>query len=236
MLRAGELGADADQGGGPQLPAGGDDPLHLIGLLDHHHRLAAEPTGQDRRLDVALVLVAVADQQGLGIVDQGEGDQQFRLAAGLQAEMPLAAALHQLFHHMALLVALHRKHALVAAAVAVLGDGPLKGGMEPLQPVFENVVEADQQRQGEIAPLKALHQLHQIQAATPLPPRLHHHVPAGAHGEIGLTPAVEAVEPAAVGHAPAIAGRSRRGRSRGSGRPPWPWDRREPWRSGGIPE
>ena len=48
---------------------------------------------------------------------------------------------------MALLVAFHRKYALVAAAVAVLGDCPFKGPVEPLQPVFEDVVKADQQRQ-----------------------------------------------------------------------------------------
>ena len=48
---------------------------------------------------------------------------------------------------MALLIALHRKHTLVAAGVAVLGDGPFKGAVQSFEPVFEDVVEANQQRQ-----------------------------------------------------------------------------------------
>ena len=44
---------------------------------------------------------------------------------------------------MALLVAFDRKHPLVAAAVAVLGDGPLKGGMQAFEPIFEDVIEAN---------------------------------------------------------------------------------------------
>ena len=63
-----ELGADAEQGGGTEFAAGGDDPPHLIGLLDHHHRLTAQAPGQDRRFDVALVFIAVADQQGFRVV------------------------------------------------------------------------------------------------------------------------------------------------------------------------
>ena len=198
----GELGADADERCCPQLAAGGDDPLHFIGLLDHHHRLAAEAAGQDRRFDVAAVLVAVADQQSLGVVEQGEGNQQLRLAAGLQAEVPAAAALHQLLHHMALLVALHRKHALVAAAVGVLGDGALEGSVKPLQPVFEDVVEADQQRQAEVAALQLAHQVHQIQRSASLAAGLHDHVAPLAHGEVRIAPAIDAVEGGPVGGAP----------------------------------
>ena len=45
---------------------------------------------------------------------------------------------------MALLVALHWKHPLVAPGVAVLGDRPLEGAVQAFEPVFEDVVEADQ--------------------------------------------------------------------------------------------
>jgi len=79
--------------------------------------------------------------------------------------VPAAAAFHQLLHHVALLVALHREHALVAAGIAVLRDGALEGGVQALQPVFEDVVEADQQRQAQITALQLLHQLHQIERA-----------------------------------------------------------------------
>ena len=213
----GELGANADEGGRPQLVAGGDDPLHLIGLLDHHHRLAAEAAGQDCRFDVAAVLIAVADQQGLGIVKQRQGDQQFGLAAGLQAEVPATAALHQLLHHVALLVAFHRKNALIAASVGVLSDGPLEGGMQPLQPVLKDVVEADQQGQAQVAALELPHQLHQIQRSAPLAAGLHDHVAPFAHGEVGIAPAVDAVEGGTVGGAPGAGGIGEHHRAPGCG-------------------
>jgi hypothetical protein len=98
-------------------------------LLDHHHRLAAEAPGQDCGFDVALVLVAIADQQRCWVIDQREGNQQFGFAAGFEAEVPALAAFHQLFYHVALLVAFHREHPLVLAAVAVVLHGPLKGPM-----------------------------------------------------------------------------------------------------------
>ena len=125
-----------------------DDPLHLVGLFDHDYRLAPEPAGQDRGLDVAPVLVAVADQQCLRVINQRQRDQQFRLAASLQAEMPALTAGHQLLHHVPLLVAFHREHALVAPCVAVVSNGPLERGMQALKPVLKDVVEADQQWQG----------------------------------------------------------------------------------------
>jgi glutamate synthase (NADPH/NADH) large chain len=46
-------------------------------------------------------------------------------------------------HHMALLVALHGEDSLVAPAVAVVLDGLLKGPMQALETVFEDVVEAE---------------------------------------------------------------------------------------------
>jgi hypothetical protein len=129
--------------------------------------------------------------------------------------VPAAAAAHQLLHHVALLVALHREHALVAAGVAVLGDRPLEGGVQPLKPVFQDVVEADQQRQGEVAPLQLLHQLHQIEAAAAIAAGLHGHVAAGVHPEVGLAPAVDAVKGGALGTAPVAAALVSGGRGAG---------------------
>ena len=200
---AGELGSDPDKGCGAQLLAGLDDPFDLVGLLDHDHRLAAEASGEDGRLDVALILVAVADQQRLGVIHQGEGDQQFRLAAGLQTEVPALAAGHELLDDMALLVALHGEDPLVATGVAVLSNGALKGGVQSLEPVFEDVVEADQQGEPEAATFQALDEIQEIQAAAPLPFGLHADVAAGVDREIGIPPAVDAVEGCAVGRAPA---------------------------------
>ena len=70
MTRAtgGQLGAHTDQRSGAQLAAGINNPLHLIELLNHHHRLATQLPSQDCRLHIAPVLISIADQQGLRVL------------------------------------------------------------------------------------------------------------------------------------------------------------------------
>ena len=119
--------------------------------------------------------------------------------------MPAATAFDQLLHHVAHLVALDRKHPLVAAAVAVLGDRPLKSGVQAFETVLEDVVKADQQWQAQAPALQLTHQFDQIECPTPLALGLHHHMPPLAHGEVGLSPAVETIEGGTVGGGPAVA-------------------------------
>ena len=52
---------------------------------------------------------------------------------------------------MALLVAFHGEDPLVATRVAVLSYCPFERSMQPLETVFQDVVETDQQRQSEVA-------------------------------------------------------------------------------------
>ena len=118
--------------------------------------------------------------------------------------MPALAAAHQLFHHVALLVALHGEDTLVAAAVAVLGDGPFEGGVEAFQSVFEDVVEANEQRQVEVAALEPLHQIHQIKTAAALSAGLHTHVAAKIDGEVRGPPTLEAIQLGTVLNAPSL--------------------------------
>ena len=91
---------------------------------------------------------------------------------------------------MALLVALNWENTLISTAIAVLGDCPFKGAMEPLQPVFQDVVEANQKWQVQVAVLQALHQFHQIQGTTTVTAGLHDHMAATINAEIGITPAL----------------------------------------------
>jgi hypothetical protein len=58
--------------------------------------------------------------------------------------MPTPAAFHQLLHHVALLVAFDWEHSLIVPWVVVGVYRLLKGLVEALEPVFENVVETDQ--------------------------------------------------------------------------------------------
>ena len=103
----------------------------------------SEFASQDRRLDVAMIFVAIADQQGMGVLGKGECDQEFGFAPGFQAEVPAPAAFHQVFHYVALLIALDREHPLITTAVVVVGNCSLEGSMQAFEPVVEDVVEAN---------------------------------------------------------------------------------------------
>jgi hypothetical protein len=66
------------------LARDGDDVFHLARLLDHDDRIAAELLRQERGHDVLVVLVPVADDERVGVVEEREHDQQLGLAAGLE--------------------------------------------------------------------------------------------------------------------------------------------------------
>ncbi len=72
--------------------------------------------------------------------------------------------------------------------------------------VFDDVVAAHLRGQGEIAALQLPHQLHQIEGPAPVAAGLHHHVAPGIRREVGIAPALQAVEAAAVGHGRRAAG------------------------------
>ena len=109
-----------------------------------------------------------------------------------------------MFNNMPLLVALDREHTLIAPAVVVVSDGALKGGMEPFKPILKDVVETDQQRCLQIARFKSPEQLHQVEAAAPIPTGLDHHVALGVDREIGISPAIQAIQLSAARHRPGL--------------------------------
>ena len=98
------------------------DQLELGRLLDDEDDRPAQLGGHQRGLDVLLVLVAVADDERLFVVEHRHDGEQLRLGAGLQAVVVRAAELDDLLDDVAVLVDLDRVDALVLAAVAVLGD------------------------------------------------------------------------------------------------------------------
>ena len=71
-------------------------------------------------LDEFVVLEAVADDRRVAAVGQGEHGQQFRLGAGLEAEVERLAEVEDLLDDVPLLVHLDRVDAAVAALVVVL--------------------------------------------------------------------------------------------------------------------
>ena len=107
-----QLDPDADARANPDLLGGLRDQLQLRELLDDDQHRAAELRRHQRGLDVLLVLVAVADDQRLFVVQHGHHGQQLRLGAGLQPVVVGTPELDDLLDDVAVLVDLDRVDAL----------------------------------------------------------------------------------------------------------------------------
>ena len=160
-LRA-EARPHADHGPDVELAARGQDGVELGHAVHGDDDLAPELLGEERRLDEGLVLVAVAEDEGLGVVVHGQGHQELGLAARLDAEVEGAPVLDQLLDHVALLVDLDRVDAAVAALVVVLGDGLLEGAAELLHAGAQDVGEADQEGKVEAAGAEVVDELLEV--------------------------------------------------------------------------
>ena len=107
-----------------RTPAVGVD-AHLVGhleqhvdlaqLLDHDEHLVAELLAHEGEAHELLVLVAVADDQVVGVLGEAEHRLQLRLAAALEADAVRLAELDDLLDDVALLVDLDRIDRGVAA-------------------------------------------------------------------------------------------------------------------------
>src|SRR5205823_8229355 len=73
-----------------------------------------------------LVLVAVADDQTLGVLVHRERGDQFRFAARFQSEMELLASIDNLFDDFAELIDLNRKDTAILTPITEFGDRILK--------------------------------------------------------------------------------------------------------------
>ena len=80
-----------------------------------------------RDANEGAILVAVADDEALGVLVHRECRDQFRLAARFEAEMKFLAGIDDLFDHFAQLVDLDRENAAILVLVTELRDRRLKG-------------------------------------------------------------------------------------------------------------
>ena len=151
--------------------------MYFLEVLHHRNDGAAELGREDHRLDVAVVLEAVAyDDAVRRILGNRHDRQQFRLGADLQTEAEFLAVSVHLFDHQALLVDLDRKHRRIAVPVVVLGDRGAEGIGDVAQSVRQDVGEANHHRRVQVARLQSLHHLVQIDLAAGVHARPHHHV------------------------------------------------------------
>ena len=143
----GELCAQADARLDVEAGRAVEELADLAGPLDHDDHLQPELEPVQRQVDELAVLVAVADDQGFGVVHVGERDGELGLAAGLQAVVVLAAELADFLYDLLLLVDLDRVHAPVEALVLELLDRLREAVVDRRDGRVEQVAETEEHRQ-----------------------------------------------------------------------------------------
>ncbi len=199
-----ELGAHADLRLDPRLLGDLLYELELARLLDDEDDVPAELGGEERRLDVLLVLVAVADDQGLFIIEHRHDREELGLGPGLETVVVLAARLDDLLDDGPVLVDLDRVDALVGALVAVVRDRAAEALVQELDARAEDVVEAEEEGRGDPAAHELVHELLEVDLALALAGRRDRHVPALVDREVRETPVADAVELGRVGGRPPL--------------------------------
>ncbi len=134
-----------------------DDEIHLAKPVHHDDRCASQTLREEGGFDIHPVLVAIADDQRVCGIEDGQGDQQLGLAAGLETDSFRGAELHDLFHNVALLVHLDRIDATKPTLVTVLGDGFAEGRTQAMHATGENIGKAHQQWGVQSALIEVLH-------------------------------------------------------------------------------
>ncbi len=190
----GEAGAHTDHRADVEFARTGEDGVDLLGPVDGDDHLTAELLGEQGGFYVRLVLVAVAQDVRVGVLVQGEGHQQFRLAPRFDAEAVGRAVFDEFLDHVTLLVHLDRVDPAEPPLVVVLGDGGVEGAEELFDPELQDVGEADQKGEVAAPALQILDQFLEVDGALARSLGRHLDVARIVDGEEILAPSVHVIE------------------------------------------
>ena len=118
----GKADADAEIGQDAELARTFEDEVEFARHFQHQHNAQSHLLCLQRKVDEFLVLVAIADEVGLGIVHVGERGNELGLGTGFEAVMIFFPEFRDLLDDLALLVDLDRIDAAVFAAVLGFPD------------------------------------------------------------------------------------------------------------------
>src|SRR6185437_6538684 len=206
---AGELHADADARAHTVGLSVLEDQRQLVEVLDDRDDGAPELGRARHRLDVAVVLEAVAHDQAVGgVLGHGHDRQQLGLGADLEPEAELASVAVDLLDHEALLVHLDGEHGRIAILVVVLGDRLGERRMHVAQAVRQDVRETHHDGCRKVARLQPLHDLEEVDVAPGpgLGVGAHHDMAGGVDREVALAPRVDMVKLERVLDPPGLGG------------------------------
>src|SRR5882724_3720954 len=136
--------------------------LELFQLFSNNDDRFAKFTPEKSNPNKSRILVAVTDDQALGILVHCERCDQFRLAARFETEMKRLSCIDDFLNHFAQLIDLDRKNAPIFVTIAELRNRRLKDTVNRFDPVSQQILESDYERKTEVARARFIDNLEQI--------------------------------------------------------------------------
>ncbi len=178
------------------------DLIELRGLLDDEDDGLAHLRREQRGLDVLLVLVAVADDDGLVVLVDRHDGEELGFAARLEAVVERPAELDDLLDDRAVLVDLDRIDAAVLALVLVLAHRVVERAAEQLDASAQDVAEPQEDRELDAACGELVDQLLHVDLAVAFTAWLDDQVALVVHGKVAASPPRDVVRVVRVGGSP----------------------------------
>ena len=179
------------------------DQVDFPGDLDYEEALKAHLDRVQAQIDELFILIAIADQAGVAVVEHGDGGDQLRLAACLKAMVVFPAELRHRLQDLLLLIHLDRVNSFILAGICGLANHLPEGFVQQLDLGAEDIFHPQENGHGH-PPF--LHFPGYGVQADPWPvipaERRDDHVPALADGKIIGTPVIDPVELSCVVYVP----------------------------------
>ena len=201
--RGGQLDAYAEAGADAVLLRGAGDYLELVHLLHDDEDALAHLLCQQGQFDIALVFIAVADDDGVALALQGDDGVELGFRAGFQTEVELPAVRDNLFDDGLHLVHLDGVDHVVLALVVVLLAGLPETVPRCLDTAVEDVGEPEQHGRLYVAERQLVHHLAQVYLRVVFTGR-DVHIALFVHTEIGASPPVDVVQLVRVFNGPLL--------------------------------
>ena len=168
--------------------------IQFAGHLDDDKAIEAKFDGIQGKIDELLVLVTVADNAGLGVLDHGYGDNKFSLAPGLKAVMVAGAEAGNFFNHLLLLVYFDGIHPAVLAPVIELFDRVIEALVQNGKLGVQHILDPQENRHVQTPLFNPRNDLHKADSLMFLPPyRCGDNFPLVGNSEEPLSPVGDAV-------------------------------------------
>src|SRR6476469_6757673 len=190
---AGQTDTNANERFNPNFLGGPNGLLQFFQLLNYNDDLFVQFAPQQGDPNKSRILVAIANNQTLGVLVQGQGSDQFRLASCLQAKVKRLAGIDDFFDHFAQLIDFNRKNAAVFSLIVEFRDRGLECAVYRFDAVAEQILKADDKGKGESARTRFVNNFKNGNGATILLERLGHDIAISIDGKVIGSPTLDVI-------------------------------------------